>query len=231
MIRTFKVLSVLLTYPSEELQAATPDIRAALRDEGILPANAQRALNLLIDEIATSDLFDLQERYVDLFDRGRSLSLHLFEHVHGESRDRGQAMVDLLALYEQNGLTIGANELPDFIPLFLEFLATQPISEARDLIGQTAHILSALAERLARRGSAYEAVFRALVGLADARPDAATVAAIAAEGNGDAADLAALDAEWEDAPVTFGPEAAAGGCKDELVARLRAAKRPAAART
>ena len=81
-------------------------------------AIAQRALNLLIDEIATSDLFDLQERYVDLFDRGRSLSLHLFEHVHGESCDRGQAMIDLLALYEKNGLTIGANELPDFIPLF-----------------------------------------------------------------------------------------------------------------
>ena len=174
--------------------------------------------------------FALQERYVDLFDRGRSLSLHLFEHVHGESRDRGQAMVDLLALYEKNGLTVGTGELPDFIPLFLEFLATRPLAEARDLIGQTAHILAALAERLARRESSYEAVFRALVALADARPDTPAVAAIAHEEDSNPADLAALDAEWEDAPVTFGPEAATGGCKDDLIARLRAAKRPAAAR-
>ena len=107
MIRTFKVLSALISYPSVELQAAAPDMRAALRDEGIISGRAQRALNLLIDEIASGDLLDLQERYVDLFDRGRSLSLHLFEHVHGESRDRGQAMVDLQALYEKSGLTIG----------------------------------------------------------------------------------------------------------------------------
>jgi len=230
MIRTFKVLSALITYPSVELQAAAPDMRAALRDEDIISGRAQQALNLLIDEIASGDLLDLQERYVDLFDRGRSLSLHLFEHVHGESRDRGQAMVDLQALYEKSGLTIGSSELPDFIPLFLEFLATRPLAESRDLIDQTAHILAALAERLARRESSYEAVFRALVVLADAKPDTATAAALAQDADSDPADLAALDAEWEDAPVTFGPESAAGGCKDDLIARLRAAKRPAAAR-
>jgi nitrate reductase delta subunit len=205
-------------------------MRAALSDEGIVSGEARHKLDLLIDDLATRDLFDLQERYVDLFDRNRSLSLHLFEHVHGESRDRGQAMVDLQVLYEKNGLTIRSGDLPDFVPLFLEFLATRPLGEACELIGQTAHILSALAERLARRGSPYEAVFRALVALADATPDEATVAAIMAEGNDDPADLAALDAEWEEAPVTFGPEAAASGCKDDLIARLRAAKRPAAAR-
>jgi nitrate reductase delta subunit len=230
MIRTFKVLSALITYPSEVLQAAARDMRAALSEEGIVSGEARHKLDLLIDDMATRDLFDLQERYVDLFDRNRSLSLHLFEHVHGESRDRGQAMVDLQVLYEKNGLTIRSGDLPDFVPLFLEFLATRPLGEACELIGQTAHILSALAERLARRGSPYEAVFRALVALADATPDEATVAAIMAEGNDDPADLAALDAEWEEAPVTFGPEAAASGCKDDLIARLRAAKRPAAAR-
>jgi len=230
MIRTFKVLSALVTYPSEELQAAARAMRAALSDEGIVSGDARHRLDLLIDDIASGDLLDLQERYVDLFDRNRSLSLHLFEHVHGESRDRGQAMVDLQALYEKNGLTIGATELPDFVPLFLEFLATRPLAEARELVGQTAHILSALAERLARRDCAYEAVFRALVGLADAGADEAAVAAIMAEGDADPADLVALDAEWEEEPVTFGPQAT-GGCKDDLIARLRAAKRPAAART
>ena len=230
MIRTFKVLSALLTYPSEELKAAAPDMRASLGDEGIVHGDGCHRLGTLIDEIATDDLFDLQERYVDLFDRSRALSLHLFEHVHGESRDRGQAMVDLSTLYEKNGLTVGTAELPDFIPLFIEFLSTRPMTEACELIGQTAHILSVLAERLAGRGSSYEFVFRALIGLADVLPDEATVAAVRAEGSADTADLTALDAEWEEALVTFGPEPG-GGCKDDLIARLRAAKRPAAVRT
>ena len=101
----------------------------------------------------------MQERYVELFDRTRSLSLHLFEHVHGESRDRGQAMIDLKSLYEKNGLFLGAAELPDYVPVFLEFLSTRPLTEARTLLGQTAHILTALAERLEKRRSPYAAVF------------------------------------------------------------------------
>ena len=84
------------------------------------------ALDRLLDELATGDLYDLQERYVLLFDRTRSLSLHLFEHVHGESRDRGQAMVDLKALYERHGLLMSSSELPDHLPLFLEFLSDHP---------------------------------------------------------------------------------------------------------
>ena len=105
-----------------------------------------------------------------LFDRTRSLSLHLFEHVHGESRDRGQAMIDLKSLYESAGLEISATELPDFVPLFLEFLSTRPRAEACELLGQPAHILAAMAERLRKRHSAYEAVFRALVALAATKP-------------------------------------------------------------
>src|SRR5262249_57680544 len=126
MSRTFKVLSALLSYPTEELQAAVPELAAALSRESLIPAAIRRRLDVLLNEIATGDLYDLQERYVLLFDRTRSLSLHLFEHVHGESRDRGQAMIDLKALYEKAGLEIDAAELPDFVPLFLNFLSTHP---------------------------------------------------------------------------------------------------------
>ena len=130
MAKTFKVLSALLTYPTAELQAAVAEMRAVL-DAEALPAAAQpRPARPLLDELATGDLYDLQERYVLLFDRTRSLSLHLFEHVHGESRDRGQAMVDLKAMYESHGLATVTSELPDYLPLFLEFLATLPQAEA-----------------------------------------------------------------------------------------------------
>ena len=227
MARIFKALSALISYPTEELRQAAAALRDVLDDEAIVPPALRKELERLIEEIATGDLYDLQERYVLLFDRTRSLSLHLFEHVHGESRDRGQAMIDLKAQYERHGLVISAAELPDFLPLFLEYLSTRPLAEACDHLGRPAHILIGLAERLRQRKSPYEAVFRALSALASMAPDAAAMAAVLEEPDSDPADLGALDAAWETEPVTFGP-AAASGCKDGLIARMRAARRPAA---
>jgi nitrate reductase delta subunit len=226
MTRTFKVLSALLSYPTADMQAAVPEFTEAINQEALLAAAIRRQLDLLLNEIATGDLYDLQERYVLLFDRTRSLSLHLLEHVHGESRDRGQAMIDLKTLYETGGLEIDATELPDFVPLFLEFLSTRPRTESYELLGQPAHIFAALAERLRKRKSAYEAVFRALVQLAANKPKADVVSALLAEPDPDANDLAALDAAWEDEPVHFGPNAG-NGCKDTLIEKIRAGRRPA----
>ncbi len=223
MTRTFKVLSALLSYPTAELQEAADELRAALNEEALIPLALRAGLDALIDELTNSDLYDVQERYVLLFDRTRSLSLQLFEHVHGESRDRGQAMVDLKSVYEQEGLCIDSGDLPDFLPLFLEFLSLRPREEAFGLLAQPAHILTALAERLHKRQSAYEVVFRALVELAAAPPKSEEVSALLKEADPDAMDLAALDAAWEDQPVTFG----ANSCKDELIARIRAGRRPA----
>jgi nitrate reductase molybdenum cofactor assembly chaperone NarJ/NarW len=224
MTKTFKVLSVLLGYPTVELQAAATECRNAIEREGLLPAGVRRQLDVLIEELSTQDLYDLQERYVLLFDRTRSLSLHLFEHVHGESRDRGQAMIDLKAQYAQHGLIINTAELPDFLPLFLEYLSILPLEEAQELLGQPVHVLAALAERLHQRKSPYEAVFCALRALAATRPDAGSVAAVLDEPDPDPTDLSALDAAWEDEPVSFGP-AAAASCKEGLIARIRAGRR------
>ncbi len=226
-MKTFKVLSALLTYPSAELTAAAPDFGAILQAENLLPAAQRRALASLIDEIATGDVYDLQERYGLLFDRSKTLALYLFEHVHGENRDRGQAMVDLRAMYEQAGLFIAANELPDYLPLFLEFLSTRPPAEARGLLADTAHILAALAERLARRQSPYKAVFDALVAIAQDAPQRDVVDALLASPDVDPMDLAALDAAWEEEEVRFGPGTQGqGACgHDGLIAKLRHAKR------
>lgn len=227
MAKTFKALSALLAYPTPEIQQATGEISEVIEREALVPPRLRNQLQALLLEIASGDIYDLQERYILLFDRTRSLSLHLFEHVHGESRDRGQAMIDLKALYEQHGLAIGASELPDFLPLFLEFLSTLPFKEAQEHLAQTVHILSAVAERLRKRHSPYEAVFRALTALAavTARPE--DVANLLQEDDPDPNDLEALDAAWLDEEVKFGP--GADNCKDGLVARLRAARRPAGA--
>lgn len=226
MSNIFKALSLLLTYPTEDLRQAADAIGAVIANEKSLPARQREQLQGLVDDLAAGDLYDAQERYVLLFDRTRSLSLHLFEHVHGESRDRGQAMIDLKALYEQKGLDVSSTELPDFIPLFLEFLSTLPRGEAHELLGQPVHILAALAERLRKRKSPYEAAFRALVSLAATKPKDEDLAAVLNEPDPEPTDLEALDAAWEDEPVSFGPNAA-NGCKDTLISRLRAARRPA----
>jgi nitrate reductase molybdenum cofactor assembly chaperone NarJ/NarW len=211
MIRTFKVLSLLMSYPTEAIQEAAPEFRGVVESEALVPVRVRGPLFALIDELAERDLYDLQERYVLLFDRTRSLSLHLFEHVHGESRDRGQAMVDLMALYESHGLVIGAKELPDYLPLFLEFLATCRMLEARSLLAQPLHVVAALRERLQKRKSVYTAAFRALEVLADGKAEAEPLAALLSEPEDDPNDLEALDRVWEEEVVTFGPANSAAG--------------------
>lgn len=225
MEKVFKALSALLSYPEAELQDAAPELRRVIDEEALLTPDCRRLLDALIEEIATGDLYALQERYVELFDRTRSLSLHLFEHVHGESRDRGQAMIDLKSLYEQNGLCLSAAELPDYLPAFLEFLSTRPVTEARVMLSQPAHVLGALAERLHKRNTPYEAVFQALAVLAAPAPDAPDIEVVPEGPESDPNDLAALDAQWEEEAVSFGPDAAPN-CREQLFAKIRAARRP-----
>ncbi|WP_296479093.1 nitrate reductase molybdenum cofactor assembly chaperone [Roseinatronobacter sp.] len=208
-MKTYRALSALLTYPTPELQAAIPEIWQALNREALLPPRNLRALDPLLTELETGDIYDLQERYVLQFDRARTLSLNLFEHIHGESRDRGGAMVDLLETYRAGGFDLVGPELPDHLPVLLEFVSTQTPDQARAILADAGHILVALAERLARRESVYAPVLAALVTLAEvaATPEAE---ALLSEKDDNPEDLEALDAVWEEAQVTFGPDPNAG---------------------
>lgn len=224
MIRTLKALSLLLSYPSDELKAAAGELRTAIAEENLLKPRTRAELELLLRSLETDDLFDLQGRYVDLFDRTRSLSLHLFEHVHGESRERGQAMIDLRAAYLEQGLLMTAEELPDYLPAFLEFTSVLPRREASRMLAQPAHVLAALHERLAKRRTPYAAVMRAVVEIAGGRIDEAGLEELRGRPDPAADDFEAVDAAWEEAPVRFGPEQPA---PTGFVAKLRAWRRPA----
>lgn len=226
MTAIYKLLSVVLAYPTEELQAATGELRQAIAADTSLTPQHRADLIALVDDIASADLLDIQERYVFLFDRTRSLSLHLFEHIHGESRDRGQALVDLRAMYEAAGLEISARELPDYLPLFLEFLSIRPAEEARALLHQTLHIVAAIGERLVKRESRYACVFQTLVSLAAQRPNPEDLAALREAEDDDPSDLQALDRVWEEEPVTFGPGASSTCPAERLETKLRASMRP-----
>ncbi|WP_417809159.1 nitrate reductase molybdenum cofactor assembly chaperone [Thioclava sp.] len=208
--RSLKALSLLLCYPTAELQGAMSEIGGVLAAETRLTAAARRDLRPLVDALRTRTLIDLEEEFVMLFDRSKSLSLNLFEHVHGESRDRGGAMVDLLETYRAAGFEPATTELPDHLPVLLEFLATRPADEARDMLADAAHILAAVAQRLEQRQSIYAGVFAALVQLAKAEVDEDAVAEILARPDPDPTDLEALDKIWEETEVTFGPDPNSG---------------------
>lgn len=201
-MRVLKALSALLDYPTADLQAALPEIRALIASDLARLPKAAAGLEPLIDELAAGDIMDLQERFTGLFDRGRSVALHLYEHVHGESRDRGPAMVALMELYRQHGYEPSSHELPDYLPLLLEFLSRIDPAESRRILKDAAPILALLRDRLAKRQSAYAAVPAALLVLADA----AAVAAPAMPPETDDDSFEALDRAWEEAAVTFGPE-------------------------
>jgi nitrate reductase delta subunit len=207
-MQTFKVLAALLTYPEADHKAAADEMAATVKAEDLLAGPHLAAVHRFVKEMKDTDLMDLQARYVGLFDRSRALSLHLFEHVHGESRDRGQAMVDLRALYERHGLSPTRRELPDFLPLFLEFLSLLPVDEARGHLAEAAHIVTALWERMARHDSSYAGVLRAVASLAAAEPDRQAVDTVKAATDAAARDEADVDGSWQEAAVTFGPSCA-----------------------
>lgn len=205
-----KAISALLSYPTVELQQAKAELVDALQQGDLLPVEIVTEMTTLIDQIAAGDIYTLQETYVGLFDRSRTLSLNLFEHVHGESRDRGGAMVNLVENYRAAGFEPATSELPDHIPVLLEFLAMRPLGEAREVLADAAHILEVLETRLTRRESIYAPVFAALLHISDVEADKAAVAEMLAIKEDDPDDLEALDEVWEESEVTFAPDPNAG---------------------
>lgn len=224
MNRTLRALAALLSYPSADLKAHVGEIRETLAADPALRDMRQR-LEPLLAALESRDLLDAQMDYTELFDRSRALSLHLFEHVHGDSRDRGQAMIDLGQHYVDRGFYLDNVELPDFIPVFVEFASCRPPAEMRDLLGEPAHVFAALAGRLAERGSPYAAIFDALIAVAETQPDAGALAELNEHAASDPADI---DAEWQEEPVTFSRPVHEMGGPTGFVAKFRAAQRAVA---
>jgi nitrate reductase delta subunit len=199
---TLKVLSRLMVYPTDELLPAIEDMRQIINAEDALNAEVSAGLLTFVSQFEERGIGAVQEEYVSLFDRGRSLSLHLFEHVHGESRDRGQAMVDLINLYRENGLELDARELPDYLPLVLEYLSQRPVEETFDLLGDAMPIIVLLGARLRERESGYAGLFEALEVLVGS-PENAEDLRVAASQEGPDQTLVNMDEIWEEEQVRF----------------------------
>ena len=209
---SFKALGALLDYPTPELQAALDEVEQALCEERAIPAAELEGVRALIERLRRSDIMDAQEYWIGLFDRSKRLALHLYEHSYGESRDRGQAMVNLALTYRMNGFELNAAEMPDYLPLFLEFLSVIPQVHARRYLTDALEIIEALRIRLDERDSTYAALLSALVTLASRDADEGLVEEILAGEPRDPADLEELDKEWAEDPVDFSAGSALRDC-------------------
>ena len=188
---SLRVLARLLAYPDATLRNDIPDMRVALLAEKAITSSRLSEIDMLMGSLLSGNALDIEAAYVELFDRGRATSLHLFEHVHGDSRDRGPAMIDLAQTYEKAGLFLGPDEMPDYLPVVLEFVSTQPSKEARAFLSEMAHIFNAIFNALQQRKSAYASVLGALLELAGEKAHAVNVVVDEP-----------LDATWEE-PVVF----------------------------
>jgi len=206
MATTLRVLAHLLSYPGADLRGHLPELREALHAERALDAGRLQEIDLLIDRLSSPRGMDTEAAYVELFDRGRGTSLHLFEHVHGDSRDRGQAMVDLLLTYEQAGLYLAPGELPDYLPVVLEYASTQPPAQAGDFLREIVELVQAIFKSLLRRESAHASVLAALLDLAGEKAPAVRLPAEAPAAEQPAEE--GLDEAWEEPP-------AFGGCSTQ----------------
>lgn len=212
-MKLLQVISLLLDYPTETLQKAHVELKAEISQTRYICPQQRQDLHGLVDSIQQMELLEAEATYLDTFENGRRMSLFLFEHVHGESRDRGQAMVDLLNQYQAAGFEISAKELPDYIPLYLEYLATQPLETALEGLMDIQHLLVLLAARLEQKNSPYFACLQALVQLTGQDPQTAiqTLETDISQENSQQS-MAELDELWEEEAVSFMGDQATASC-------------------
>jgi nitrate reductase delta subunit len=188
-----KLLAVLLAYPDDRWRAALPELRAAVAGEPALKTAWRSELAALLDAAAAAEPLVWEAAYTATFDQGRATSLHVFEHLHGDSRERGMALVVLKERYAEAGLALTPGEMPDALPVLLEYFSMLPAATARAELREAAPALRALGQALVNRGAPHAAVLRVLLAWLG-EPPLATAAP--------SAELP-LDAEWAEAPVSF----------------------------
>jgi nitrate reductase molybdenum cofactor assembly chaperone NarJ/NarW len=207
MIKTYKILSLCLSYPKDELQLFLSEIENELQKEALLSEEKMDDVKKFVHFFKNMDLTDWQAQYVQLFDYSRKASLHLFEHIKGDSKDRGQAMVDLMEFYKKAGLELSANELPDYLPVFLEFLSTQKVQKAAEILSEPIHIIDRINKALTEKQNPYSYIFAAIISLSAKQPHLKVTEEII-----DNEKPLNLDAEYDETPVQFGTDNSCNHC-------------------
>jgi len=212
-MKTLKVLAILLSYPDINVYKNVDDLSEVLKQEGILPKKILKNLLEFIDDYKNKDFLELQERFVTTFDRSRAHCLNLFEHIHGESRDRGPAMVDLVEMYANKGLFVDKKELPDYLPLFLEYLSLCDTEEAIESLGDTIDIIALIGGHLKKDKSPYRIIFTALEELSKVKANQFKVAEAIENAPKEPETLDELDELWQEQEAFSGDSAECNTCE------------------
>jgi len=208
MIKSYKILSLLLSYPNAELQEFLPQAITELQNESLLHPDKLKEIAQFVSHFGKTELIDWQAEYVQLFDYSRSASLHIFEHIKGDAKDRGQAMVDLLEFYNDKGWNLSANELPDYLPALLEFLSLGEIPDAAEILTEPVHVINRIYLVLKEKENPYKHLLSAVISLSAKQPDGkATALLIQNEISTD------TDAEYEEKPIDFSGNGSCINCK------------------
>ena len=203
-MKTFKLLGLLLTYPEGTVYSESNELLQTLRSEALLPEKIIKKVETFLTAQKAQDLMAVQEDYVETFDRGRAHCLHLFEHIHGESRDRGQAMIDLSETYAAKGLYIDNNELPDYLPLFMEYLSRCEFQDATKLLGEAIDVIAAIGAKLKKNKSPYADIFTSIEVLSAVKADTEKIKTALREAHKDPKTLEELDKQWKEAEAFTG---------------------------
>ncbi len=203
-MKTFKLLGLLLTYPEGTVYSESNELLQTLRSEALLPEKIIKKVETFLTAQKVQDLMAAQEDYVETFDRGRAHCLHLFEHIHGESRDRGQAMVDLSETYAAKGLHIDSSELPDYLPLFMEYLSRCELQDATELLGEAIDVIAVIGAKLKKRKSPYADIFTSIEALSVVKADTEKIKTALREAHKDPETLEELDKQWKEAEAFTG---------------------------
>ena len=202
MLKTYKILSILLSYPNEEVHDFLQEVVGTLEEENLLSNEYIAVLKNFTDTFIQTDLMSWQEQYVQLFDYNHAVSLHLFEHVHGDSKDRGPAMVDLMSFYGESGYDVTKGTLPDFIPAFLEYLSMQTPERASELLCEPLDIFGLILHKLKKRESNYQSIFEAIISLSGQDPNDVMIRKLLEKEPN-----LSMDEAYEEVPVSFGTSA------------------------
>lgn len=209
-MKVLRLIAAVMDYPRPEMWSHRDELLQAATQAG-LSDTRRGQLVAFVAALLDQDVLDAQERWLERFDRGRAMSLLLFEHIHGESRDRGQAMVDLIDTYRGNGEELATRELPDYLPVVLEHLSRRPVAEVRDWLAHIGHILELLAARAQERGNEYAVLFEILAEIGQGSVELDVMRKrVAREARDDTPE--AMDRVWEEEMVRFVDDPASADC-------------------
>lgn len=156
----YRIVSKLLDYPDASLLDALTELKHELTDSKALFLAERQAMACFLEYLESMPLTELQAAYVLTFDLTPEHALHLTHHLFGDDKSRGPALIDLTEFYKEYGLELAANELPDYLPLVLEFAAQLDASEAQMFLAQWVKVLKQLAANLEEAKSPYAYLVR-----------------------------------------------------------------------